>query len=349
MIQSVLLFTLKEACFSDHHCESLPNTACKSDYEIPRYNHSCQCLLGHKPFNPDPKTGLIEGCSILTEKEKLTIHGCLERFRVDTAYRVPKKVTDFVYDHDEEAYIASVQIKFQVDPFSPNSKNLKGYSDVAVIKLLNKYKSGDKMLSVSFDRSDGRITIDDTLRSRGFFFENDYTREKTGVEDIKTLQLMEKEFVGFWIMYSYKKGFGGTMSVGLNGVPINIENSLVSWTDTSDSVLEKPVYIAFTTENEGSTVDFGSTCVIKKNPTVPPPSRRDGGYSLVARVNSPLINPWISHGSRFVKEEGSINNWQLNSGPYSDSLMHQQYLDKLSKILPQYYEDDKNTSRSILI
>ncbi|CAB4060786.1 unnamed protein product [Lepeophtheirus salmonis] len=234
-VRSVI--TLKEACFSDHHCESLPNTA--SD-------------------------------------------------------RVPKRVTDFVYDDDEEAYIASVQIKFKVDPFSPNSKNVKGYSDVAVIKILNKYKSGDKMLSVSFDRSDA-------------------------VEDMKTLKLMEKEFVGFWIMYSFKKGFGGTMSIGLNGVPINIENSLVSWTDTSDSVLEKPVYIGFTTENEGSTVDFGATCMIKKESNCPP----------------------HHHEGIFVKEEGTIHDWQLNSGSYSDPLMHQQYLEKLSKILPQYYEDDK--------
>ena len=35
---------------------------------MPRYNMSCQCLPGNKPFLPDPRTGLVEGCAPLTDQ-----------------------------------------------------------------------------------------------------------------------------------------------------------------------------------------------------------------------------------------------------------------------------------------
>ena len=74
--------TMGDSCFADYHCNDLPNTFCKYDGAIPRYNHSCQCLQNHKPFAAHARTGLIEGCSMLTEEDKYTVLGCSTRFMV---------------------------------------------------------------------------------------------------------------------------------------------------------------------------------------------------------------------------------------------------------------------------
>ena len=44
--------TLGDTCFADYHCNDLPNTFCKEDMSIPKYNHSCQCMHEFKPFVP---------------------------------------------------------------------------------------------------------------------------------------------------------------------------------------------------------------------------------------------------------------------------------------------------------
>ena len=44
--------TLGDTCFADYHCNDLPNTFCKEDHSIPKYNHSCQCMHEFKPFVP---------------------------------------------------------------------------------------------------------------------------------------------------------------------------------------------------------------------------------------------------------------------------------------------------------
>ena len=62
--------TLRDACFADYHCNDLPNTVCAYDVNMERYNKSCQCLPGNKPFEPDPRTGLVEGCAPLTKQDK---------------------------------------------------------------------------------------------------------------------------------------------------------------------------------------------------------------------------------------------------------------------------------------
>ena len=67
--------TVKDACFTNYHCNDLPNTACVMDRDIPKYNSSCQCIKGNKPFDPNPRTGLIEGCAPLTDADKATILG----------------------------------------------------------------------------------------------------------------------------------------------------------------------------------------------------------------------------------------------------------------------------------
>ena len=74
--------TIGDACFTDFHCNDLPNTYCKKDLSIPRFNNSCQCLPNHKPFKANKRTGLLEGCSKLTEEDRYTILGCSTLFKV---------------------------------------------------------------------------------------------------------------------------------------------------------------------------------------------------------------------------------------------------------------------------
>ena len=62
------MVTIQDGCFADYHCNDLPNTYCAEDLLLPRYNRSCQCLPGNKPFLPDPRTGLVEGCAPLTDQ-----------------------------------------------------------------------------------------------------------------------------------------------------------------------------------------------------------------------------------------------------------------------------------------
>ncbi len=37
-----------------------------------------------RPFDPDPRTGLVEGCAPLTKEDMGTILGCSTRFQVST-------------------------------------------------------------------------------------------------------------------------------------------------------------------------------------------------------------------------------------------------------------------------
>ena len=53
-----------------------------TDVDMPKYNMSCQCIPGHKPFEADPRTGLIEGCAPLTAEDKGTIAGCSRRLDI---------------------------------------------------------------------------------------------------------------------------------------------------------------------------------------------------------------------------------------------------------------------------
>ena len=61
--------TLKDACFADYHCNDLPNTVCAHDTFMDRYNRSCQCLPGNKPFQPNPRTGETQlQCPLVLQK-----------------------------------------------------------------------------------------------------------------------------------------------------------------------------------------------------------------------------------------------------------------------------------------
>ena len=80
---------------------SLSNIYYYLDREMPKFNKSCQCVPGHKPFEPDARTGLIEGCAPLTSADKGTVSGCSRRFSIqDKAEWVPETV--FPLQHDEQ-------------------------------------------------------------------------------------------------------------------------------------------------------------------------------------------------------------------------------------------------------
>ena len=89
--------TLGDACFADFHCNDLPNTYCKYDSTMPRYNSSCQCVPNNKPFNANKRTGLVEGCSKLTKEDRYTVLGCSTRFEVLSEVSYPREFKNFSY------------------------------------------------------------------------------------------------------------------------------------------------------------------------------------------------------------------------------------------------------------
>ena len=92
--------TLGDACFADFHCNDLPNTYCKYDSTMPRYNSSCQCVPNNKPFKANKRTGLVEGCSKLTKEDRYTVLGCSTRFEVlsEVAYHVYLNISVIPYN-----------------------------------------------------------------------------------------------------------------------------------------------------------------------------------------------------------------------------------------------------------
>ncbi len=55
------------------------------------YNNSCQCIPGNKPFDKDPRTGLIEGCAPLTEADRSSVLGCGDKIEIEDDFQwVPR-------------------------------------------------------------------------------------------------------------------------------------------------------------------------------------------------------------------------------------------------------------------
>ena len=75
--------TLRDSCFADYHCEHLPNTRCAPDNDVPKFNRSCQCVPGFKPFEAEDRTGLVEGCAPLTDQDRASILGCADRLEIE--------------------------------------------------------------------------------------------------------------------------------------------------------------------------------------------------------------------------------------------------------------------------
>ena len=152
--------TLRDACFADYHCNDLPNTVCALDLFMDRYNKSCQCLPGNKPFLPDPRTGLVEGCAPLTERDMATVRGCSRKFNIkNKAEWVPE--TFFPLNKE----ISSFFVKFP-----PESDIEATEDDTAVIRLMDQNRGTDKMYSVKIRRKTGKVSLYDSRITRPFFF-----------------------------------------------------------------------------------------------------------------------------------------------------------------------------------
>ena len=152
--------TLKDACFADYHCNDLPNTGCYEDLVVPQYNKSCQCLPGNKPFLPDPRTGLVEGCAPLTERDMATVQGCSRKFNIknkaewipETFFPLNKEISSFFVKFPSEADIEATE------------------DDTAVIRLMDQNRGTDKMYSVKIERKTGKVSLYDSRITRPFFF-----------------------------------------------------------------------------------------------------------------------------------------------------------------------------------
>ena len=152
--------TLQDACFADYHCNDLPNTGCYEDLLVPQYNKSCQCLPGNKPFLPDPRTGLVEGCAPLTERDMATVQGCSRRFNIknkaewlpETFFPLNKETSSFFVKFPAEADIEATE------------------DDTAVIRLMDQNRGTDKMYSFKIQRKTGKVSLYDSRITRPFFF-----------------------------------------------------------------------------------------------------------------------------------------------------------------------------------
>ena len=191
--------TLQDACFADYHCNDLPNTICSLDMLMPLYNMSCQCIPGNKPFEADPRTGLVEGCAPLTNKDKTSIDGCSRRFTIkDKAEWVPETV--FPMSQDTFGFFVTLG--------SPDDVGNRE-DDTAVIRLLDEKKDRQKMYSIKIFREEGKIALYESKITKSFFFENENDREVAESNDLQTFRKLEVGYVGFWVQYKYEAGYGG--------------------------------------------------------------------------------------------------------------------------------------------
>ena len=243
----------RDACFAHYHCNDLPNTACTFDQNIPKYNASCQCIKGNKPFDPNPRTGLIEGCAPLTDSDKATILGCATRFEIEGAEEwVPEVLHATEYDASYGIDVGTVYVNLGLVGES---------SDVAIVRLLDEDKNNRKMYTIKWYRRNGQISISESTRTRSFFFDSERDNEVASIEDLDILTRIQTGFVGFWIMYKYDEtSRGGLLSVGLNGAPFNSDYALLRWTDTGDA-MRNIKYMGFTATSE-SNVEYGVNCVL---------------------------------------------------------------------------------------
>ena len=247
------MVTLQDACFADYHCNDLPNTGCYEDLLVPQYNKSCQCLPGNKPFLPDPRTGLVEGCAPLTEQDMATVRGCSRKFNIrNKAEWVPE--TYFPLNQETSSFFVK---------FAPEGDVEATEEDTAVIRLLDERQGQDKMYSVKIKRSTGKISLLDSRITRPFFFTSQTEREvDTATVDINTSRQLAVDYVGFWIKFKYEPGYGAQIRLGLTTSPASSEFALLKYTDNSQDALQAVKYIGFTNGDRRQSIDYGAVCVV---------------------------------------------------------------------------------------
>ena len=209
----------QDGCFADYHCNDLPNTECAADQSMPRYNMSCQCLPGNKPFLPDPRTGLVEGCAPLTDQvqslassrpasramiltstqDKATVEGCSRKFTIKNK---DEWVPETYFPVNQE--VSSFFVKF-----APEGDIESTAEDTAVVRLLDAARGKEKMYSVKISKKGGKLALLDSRITRPFFFTDSRTeREVDSATDTRTTRLMQEDYVGFWLTHRYEPGYG---------------------------------------------------------------------------------------------------------------------------------------------
>jgi len=353
--------TLQDACFADYHCNDLPNTICSTDMLMPLYNMSCQCIPGNKPFEKDPRTGLVEGCAPLTNKDKSSIDGCSRRFTIkDKAEWVPETV--FPMSQDTSAFFVTLG---SLDDIGNRE------DDTAVIRLLDEKKDKQKMYSIKIFREEGKIALYESKITRSFFFSSENDREVSKSNDLQTIRKLELGFVGFWVQYKYEAGYGGQISVGLSGSPLIPDYAILKWTDTGSTALQAIKYIGFTNGARQHSIDYGANCVLLQTQygAIPPsytqeypqklyqssyqyPTKdaysRNSANSQVLQ-QSPKRNPWDFLNLQSPKPAGKQVT-ERAPRPWSDQrviepVLKSPYLTKLNRLLPTFLEDENAASK----
>ena len=158
----------------------MPNTACTFDSTVPKYNASCQCIKGNKPFDPNSRTGLIEGCAPLTDADKASILGCASRFKIQgEAEWLPELLHSTEHDASFGVDVGTVYVHL----------GLVGETDdVAILRLLDENKNQRKMYTVKWYRKNGKISISESVRTRQFFFgDSQRDNEVATIQDLDIL------------------------------------------------------------------------------------------------------------------------------------------------------------------
>ena len=86
-----------------------------------------------------------------------------------------------------------------------NRKRKGGNRDEIVLRLLDEKKNRKKMLTLRISRQNGRISIQDSTVTSSFFFEDNRNQNMVSTDRIDIMNEMESDYVGFWIMYRYRK------------------------------------------------------------------------------------------------------------------------------------------------
>ena len=204
-------------------------------------------------------SGLVEGCAPLTKQDKATVSGCSRRFTLKESNKewVPRTTFPVEHNEDQRADIAVFYVTLG-SVFEIGKKE----DDVAIIRLLNQNQDRRKMYTIKIFRDGGKIALYESRITRSFFFSNENDREVAVYADRMTLTKLEEDYVGFWVQYKYEEGYGGQLSIGINGAPFSPDFAILRWTDTSTSALKSIKYLGFTNGNYASSLDYGANCVL---------------------------------------------------------------------------------------
>ena len=123
-------------------------------------------------------------------------------FQIDD-HRAEEWLPKIIYrmQHDDKNGIDAAVVFIKFGHKQSNSR--KG--DEVVLRLLDEDKSRKKMLTLRISRKWGTISIEESTVTSSFFFENNRDKSMSSTDRPDVLRDMESHYVGFWIMYRYRK------------------------------------------------------------------------------------------------------------------------------------------------